>query len=133
MREQAIAVKRRDHRLALQKAIDEIVAALARRPEVQRAVLFGSHAEGRRDLFTDLDIFIVMESSLDFVTQTAEMYRYLSPAMDTDLLVYTPEEWERCKRRGFSNDPWRKVRSSMRNRRLRQAPLITSTGQGLTP
>jgi hypothetical protein len=34
-----------------------------------------------------------MDSPLDFVTRTAEMYRYLSAPVDMDLLVYTPEEW----------------------------------------
>ncbi|UCC86998.1 MAG: nucleotidyltransferase domain-containing protein [Anaerolineales bacterium] len=77
------------------------MAALARNPEVERAILFGSYPEGRRDLFTDLDILIVMDSGLDFVTRTAEMYRYLCVPVDVDLLVYTPEELERPGDRGF--------------------------------
>jgi hypothetical protein len=58
-------------------------------------------------LFTDLDILIVMESSLDFVTRTAEMYRYLTTFADTpigvdmDLLVYTAEELRQNSQRGF--------------------------------
>jgi predicted nucleotidyltransferase len=68
---------------------------------VERAVLFGSYQEGRRDLFTDLDILIVMKSPLDFVARTAAMYRYLASPVDLDLLVYTPEELERNRERAF--------------------------------
>jgi hypothetical protein len=56
--------------------------------------------EGRRDLFIDPDILIVMDSSLDFVSRTAEMYRYLSARVDMDLLVYTPDELDRDRERG---------------------------------
>jgi predicted nucleotidyltransferase len=76
------------------------VTLLARRPEVHRVIPFGSFARGRRDLFTDLDVLIVMDS-LDFVARTAEMYRYLCVPVDMDLLVYTPEELERNRDRGF--------------------------------
>ncbi|MBC7225339.1 MAG: nucleotidyltransferase domain-containing protein, partial [Anaerolineae bacterium] len=59
------------------------------------------YAQGRADLLTDLDILIVMESDQDFVTRTAEMYQYLAVPVDLDLLVYTPEELERNRGRGF--------------------------------
>ncbi|MCX7668720.1 MAG: nucleotidyltransferase domain-containing protein [Anaerolineae bacterium] len=78
-----------------------IQAALANMPQVRRAILFGSYAAGRRDLLTDLDILIIMDSSLDFVARTAEMYRALSVPVDVDLLVYTPEEIERRRHQGF--------------------------------
>lgn len=99
--EQELGSQRDQYRLALAQALETIVAALARRPEVQRAILFGSYARGRADLLTDLDILIVMESDRDFLTRTAEMYRYLAMPVDLDLLVYTPEELERNKERGF--------------------------------
>lgn len=101
MQTQVIAARRKSYQHALAEALQNVVVALARRPEVERAILFGSYAEGRRDLFTDLDILIIMESSLDFVTRTAEMYRYLASPVDMDLLVYTPEELERNRERGF--------------------------------
>lgn len=101
MSEQTIAARRQQYQRALQETLKQIVTALAHRPEVERAILFGSYAEGRADLLTDLDILIVMESPLDFVTRTAEMYRYLSGPVDMDLLVYTPEELERNRDRGF--------------------------------
>lgn len=98
---QKVAAKRRQYQRNLEDAVEQIVTLLARRPEVHRVILFGSYAQGRRDLFTDLDILIVVDSSLDFVARTAEMYRYLSAPVDMDLLVYTPEELERNRDRGF--------------------------------
>ena len=96
-----IREKRQQYNLVLADALEQIVAALAHRPDVERAILFGSYAEGRRDLFTDLDILIIVESDLDYVSRTAEMYRYLSAPVDMDLLVYTPEELARNRDRPF--------------------------------
>lgn len=97
----SIAAKRQRYQVALAEALRQIVIALGRKPEVERAILFGSYAQGRRDLFTDLDILIVIDSPLDYMTRTAEMYRYLSSPVDLDLLVYTPEELERNRGRRF--------------------------------
>ena len=110
MDERELASRRRQYQCALADAIPDIVTALARKPKVERAILFGSYAEGRCDLFTDLDILIVMESSLDFVTRTAEMYRYLSAPVDMDLLVYTPQELERNRDRGVIREALEKGR-----------------------
>ena len=97
----AVVLKRQQYQQDLADALQKIVDVLARKPEVERAILFGSYAEGRRDLFADLDILVIMDSPLDFVTRTAEMYRDLACGVDMDLLVYTPEELERNKHRGF--------------------------------
>jgi predicted nucleotidyltransferase len=70
-------------------------------PEVDRVILFGSYANGRRDLFTDLDVLVVMKSDLDFVSRTADLYGRLDMDVDFDLLVYTPEELERRRETGF--------------------------------
>ena len=77
---------------ALERALDALVDQLAAMPEVERVILFGSYATGRRDLFTDLDLLVVMRSPLDFVTRTAALYRRLCADVDMDLVVYTPEE-----------------------------------------
>ncbi|MCS6843394.1 MAG: nucleotidyltransferase domain-containing protein [Caldilineales bacterium] len=98
---ESLAVKRTQYREALEQSVAAIQAALAQMPHVHRAILFGSYAAGRRDLLTDLDILVIADSSLDFVARTAEMRRALSVPVDLDLLVYTPEEIERCCDRGF--------------------------------
>ena len=93
--------KRKDHRANLSSSLSNIVNHLSSIPEVKRVVLFGSYVAGRRDLFTDLDLLVIMESDLDFVQRTAELYRQLSFSVDLDMLVYTPEEFGRMKHKGF--------------------------------
>lgn len=50
----------------LDSELERLVARL-RELGARKIVLFGSYAEGRRDLWTDLDLFVVMESALPFV------------------------------------------------------------------
>ncbi len=72
-------------------------------PEVERVVLFGSYLHGRRDLFTDLDLVVIMRSGEDFVTRTARLRSLVGGQLgvDLDLFVYTPEEVAACGSRGF--------------------------------
>jgi len=93
--------KRAAYRQALENALARIWQRLAEIPEVQKAVLFGSSARGRRDLFTDLDLLVVMQSDLDFIQRSAELRRRLEAGVDMDLLVYTPDEFERMAQHGF--------------------------------
>ena len=81
---------------ALEHSLDGLVAQLAAMPAVERVILFGSYATGRRDLFTDLDLLVVMRSPLNFVSRTADLYRRLCTDVDMDLVVYTPEEIARA-------------------------------------
>jgi predicted nucleotidyltransferase len=69
-----------------------------------KVVLFGSYAEGRRDVQTDLDLFVVIESALPFVERTAWLYRELAPRVACDILAYTPEEWVTMQERPFVRD-----------------------------
>ncbi|MBA2563843.1 MAG: nucleotidyltransferase domain-containing protein [Gemmatimonadetes bacterium] len=77
---------------ALQRGVERLRRVLADMPEVRRVVLFGSYAAGRRDLATDLDVLVEMDSQLDFVMRTARLHQKLSLGVDLDLLVYTPAE-----------------------------------------
>ncbi len=96
-----LADKRKNYALALDGSLKRVLQQLAGMPQVERVVLFGSYAEGRRDLFTDLDLLVIMTSDEDFITRTTGLYRTLDIEVDLDLLVYTPEEVERQKQCGF--------------------------------
>lgn len=101
MSAQTLQEKRAVYAEDLEKALERIVAELSTNPNVERVILFGSYADGKRDLLTDLDVIVIMESRLDYVSRTAEMYGQLHPGVDIDLLVYTPQEFERMRKRGF--------------------------------
>lgn len=96
-----LAAARADYVQTLENELARILEQLSRIEAVQRVVLFGSYAEGRRDLFTDLDLLVVMDSNKDFVTRTADIYSRLQVRVDVDLLVYTPEELNRMEHSGF--------------------------------
>lgn len=93
--------QREQYSEALEQTVEDLRRGFAEIPEIHRAILFGSFVQGRRDLFTDLDVLVVMDSSDDFVTRTAELYRRLSVRVDLDLIVYTPDELKRMARTSF--------------------------------
>lgn len=97
----SLAVERERHARALEQDLSGLVKQLCSMPAVQKVILFGSYAAGSRDLFTDLDLLVVMHSEKDFVHRTAELYQKLAAGVDLDLLVYTPAEFERLRERGF--------------------------------
>jgi uncharacterized protein len=85
----------------LDEALERITASLSGMPEVVKIILIGSYAAGRRDLFTDLDLIVVMDSEQDFLNRTADLYRELDTDVDLDLLVYTPLEFEHMQKTAF--------------------------------
>jgi predicted nucleotidyltransferase len=85
----------------LREDLDSLVAQLRVIPEVEKVFLFGSYAAGRRDLLTDLDLMVVMESPLAFVERNVALARRLKARVALDLLVYTPAEIERMAERPF--------------------------------
>ncbi len=93
--------ERVDYVAALADTLRRAVALLQRKPAVRSVILFGSYARGRRDLFTDLDLLVVMESDVGFVERTIELRREIAAQVDLDLLVYTPGELEKVRHRGF--------------------------------
>jgi len=96
----SIETQRANHVALLDSELPRIVEAL-KALGARKIVLFGSYAQGRRDLFTDLDILTVIDSDLRFVERLEEVYRQVSPRVATDLLVYTPDEFEEMKERRF--------------------------------
>ncbi len=96
-----LTAERERYARALEEDLDNLVEQLRAMPAVRQVVLFGSYAAGRRDLFTDLDLLVVMDSSLDFVSRGAELARCLRSRVALDLLVYTPQEMEQMRDRPF--------------------------------
>jgi predicted nucleotidyltransferase len=91
---------RRDHLAQLDAELPRIVLAL-KSLGARLIILFGSYAAGRRDLFTDLDLLVVMDSDLPFVERIVDVSRRIRPRVPTDILVYTPAEFEAIRGRRF--------------------------------
>ena len=96
-----LEVERKRHALALERDLASLVAQLKAMPAVHKVILFGSYAAGRRDLFTDLDVLVVIESELDFVARNVELARRIHATVALDLLAYTPREMELMAGRPF--------------------------------
>ena len=60
-------------------------------------ILFGSVAQGRDSFSSDIDLAAVSDRArgVPFSKRIADALELLGPAMPTDLLIYTPDEWER--------------------------------------
>jgi predicted nucleotidyltransferase len=82
-------------RLLLEAEVERFRSVLSARADVVRVVLFGSAARDRVSARSDLDLIIVQRTGLRFLDRLDEMYRLLVPRVACDILVYTPEEYER--------------------------------------
>ena len=85
----------------LDLALRHVVDTLGANPQVQRVIVFGSYADGRRDLFTDLDILVIMETDQEFIARSAKLLQSLHTGVDMDLIVYTPHEFESIQNKSF--------------------------------
>jgi predicted nucleotidyltransferase len=97
----ALSTERKRYVAALAQDLEHLVQQLGAMPAVKQVILFGSYAAGRRDLHTDLDLLVVMDSPLDFVTRNVELARRLRAGVALDLLVYTPQEIRQMRDRPF--------------------------------
>jgi uncharacterized protein len=66
-----------------------------------KIVLFGSCANNTAGFLSDLDLFIIMETNLPFVERLMYIYKTLLPSVPTDMIIYTPAEYERNKENSF--------------------------------
>ena len=70
--------------------------------EPLKIILFGSLAAGKPRLWSDIDIVIVRETDKNFIDRGLEIQKGFDTMVGIDLLVYTPEEFERlCEERAF--------------------------------
>lgn len=84
----------------LRQELDRIVGVL-KTIGAEKVILFGSLARGRENIFSDLDLIVVMNSESDFVQRHGRIYHQLGPKVDADILVYTPEEFARMRATPF--------------------------------
>ena len=91
--------RHREARLSrLLSELDRIAGVLAGRSDVRRVVVFGSMARGDPSPESDLDLLIVQATEQRFLDRLDQMYRLLVPQVACDILVYTPEEFERLQK-----------------------------------
>jgi len=72
---------------------------LIKHDEPERIIVFGSLATGDIHPWSDIDLVIIKQTILPFIQRLHEVRRLLHPRVGTDILVYTPEEFERLSKR----------------------------------
>ena len=92
----ALAFKRHEYRELLRRSAGGIAAKLAPL-DVEKISLFGSYARGRADLFTDLDVLVIIETDKPFIERSGEIHSLLALPVDADILCYTPEEFRQMR------------------------------------
>ncbi len=87
-----LTAKRAAYAQQLDEALPRVVEVLSQVAGVQRVSVFGSYARGRRDLFTDLDLFVVWETERPTLDRLRFLYSILDVSVDLDIVCYTPAE-----------------------------------------
>lgn len=68
----------------------------------ERIILFGSRARGQSDQYSDYDVVVIKRSGKAFLERQREVVPYvLQFPKPIEILVYTPEEFDRMKETGL--------------------------------
>lgn len=98
MKYKIIEEKRKEYVNLLKKSLKIVKEKL--KGKVEKIIVFGSYFK-RKDLFTDLDLLIIMETDKPFIERVKEIYSLLALPVDADILCYTPSEIEKLKEKNF--------------------------------
>jgi uncharacterized protein len=75
----------------IRQFVDRVVESFS--PE--RVILFGSHARGDAATDSDVDLLVVMPTTLEPLDQAVEIRRRVRRSFPLDLIVKTPTEFDR--------------------------------------
>ncbi|MBU1564043.1 MAG: nucleotidyltransferase domain-containing protein [Proteobacteria bacterium] len=83
-----------------------------REKKVVAAYIFGSFAQKKEHLWSDLDLIIVIkDSSMPFIERPREFFDLLDIGIPMDILVYTLVEFTKMKTE--ENTFWKEIRSHL--------------------
>jgi len=77
----------------LERILPEIISL-----NVEKVILFGSLTTGTVGRASDIDLIIIKKTGKGFLERLDEIYKRLKPNVGIDILVYTPEEFEKMSR-----------------------------------
>jgi HEPN domain-containing protein/predicted nucleotidyltransferase len=81
-------------RQLLHRERERMVEVLRQMPAVKKVIAFGSSLSGDIHESSDIDLIVVMETQERFIERGWTLWQVLKPAVATDLMVYTPHEFE---------------------------------------
>lgn len=78
--------------------IQETAKKIGRAIHAEQVILFGSYAKNQPSAHSDVDYFVVAESSLPRYKRSRQLYKLFQPnPFSMDILVYTPEEVRKAR------------------------------------
>ena len=85
-------------RESLERELDRWLPLLVAHERPEKIILFGSLCSGDLSEWSDLDLVIVKETQSPFLDRIRQVLELLKPQVGLDVLVYTPDEFERLSR-----------------------------------
>jgi predicted nucleotidyltransferase len=72
--------------------VRELVHRIVEGFHPRQIILFGSYAAGNPGPESDVDLLVIMDTSLRGAEQSQTIRKFVNPLFGTDILVYTPEQ-----------------------------------------
>ena len=80
----------------LTQQLEQLLEEL-KRYGAEKIILFGSAARGDTDAYSDLDLVVIKSTTLGFVDRLADVVFNCPSALEADVIVYTPEEFQQMQ------------------------------------
>ena len=101
--------------------LKDVVAKIVSAVQPDRIILFGSHASGKANMSSDLDIHVIADSNAPRYKRSIPIYKALSGLLvPKDIVVYTQEEI----------DEWRDVPQAFITTVIANGKVIYEKNQG---
>ena len=86
----------------LERELNRYVQILAEEENPEKVIVFGSVASGDVNEWSDIDLVVINNTHLPYLKRLFKIQALLQPQVGTDLLYYTPQEFEKlCRERAF--------------------------------
>ena len=79
------------------------------RHKVRAAYFFGSYVQGQASAWSDIDLLIVMPTTIPFIERSRDFFELYELGLPIDILVYTPEEFKNLE--ASDSGFWRNFRT----------------------
>ena len=87
----------RERKRLLEREQARYLRLLAEHSDPEQVIVLGSLASGDIQPWSDIDLVIIEQTELSFWQRLRQVRKLLRPQVGTDILVYTPEEFERLR------------------------------------
>jgi uncharacterized protein len=81
----------------LERELARYLSILEQQAGIEQILLFGSMVTGQIHEWSDIDLIVIQRSELRFLKRLQALRQILKPQVGTDLLVYTPEEFQQMR------------------------------------